>query len=203
RRLAELVPPREAARHLAAAGDRARAYEVAVAAAEATESSGERADLLLLACSLPDVTVTPEVRAAAGRAALVAGRPGGCLRVLGAEPTPDDGPEAAVLRGEALLQAGSAAAAVQAVSGVPDDVPPDLLGARDRIRLLGLLAADPPAAVEVADRALAVHGDPPGHLGLRAAVAAVRAATRTPGWEYGLASAAASAGTGGDALAAR
>jgi DNA-binding CsgD family transcriptional regulator len=203
RRLAELVPPREAARHLAAAGDRARAYEVAVAAAEATESSGERADLLLLACGLPDVTVAPEVRSAAGRAALVAGRTGGCLRVLGSEPAPDEGPAAAVLRGEAMLQAGSAAAAVQAVSAVPDDVPPDLLGARDRIRLLGLLAADPSAAVKVADGVLAVHGDPPGHPGLRAAVAAVRAATRTHGWEYGLASAAASAGTGGDALAAR
>ena len=50
---------------------------------------------------------------------------------------------------------------------------------------------------------LHAHGDPPAHPGLRAAVAAVRATTRTAGWEYGLASAAAAAGTGGDPLAAR
>src|SRR6266545_2599065 len=50
---------------------------------------------------------------------------------------------------------------------------------------------------------LAAHGDPPQHLGLRAAAAAVRAAGRAPSWEYGLASAAATAGAGGDALAAR
>src|SRR6266545_2666285 len=52
RRLAQLVPPREGARHLAAAGDTAQAYRVAVAAAGATTSTGERAELLLLACGL-------------------------------------------------------------------------------------------------------------------------------------------------------
>src|SRR5206468_1047807 len=78
-RLAELVPPREAARHLAAAGEAARAYRVAVDAA-ATASSGERAELLVLACDLPGTDAEPAVRVAAGRAALVAGRPGRSTR---------------------------------------------------------------------------------------------------------------------------
>src|SRR6266511_3071246 len=199
RRLAQLVPPREGARHLAAAGDTAQAYRVAVAAAGATTSTGERAELLLLACGLPGIAVDPATRAAAARAALDAGRPNACLRVLGTETDP----EAAVLRGEARLQLGSAADAVEAVSGVPDTAPPLVLGARDRVRLLGLLDADPAAAAASLPAMLAAHGDPPQHLGLRAAAAAVRAAGRAPSWEYGLASAAATAGAGGDALAAR
>ncbi len=150
RRLADFVPPREAARHLAAAGDNSAAYTLAVAAADATDSSGERAELLLLACALPGVMVDAAVRVAAGRAALVAGRPNACLRALGADPAPGEEPAAAVLRGEALLQIGSVAAAVRAVAGVPDDAPPDTLGARDRVRLLGLLAAGPPGGAEFA-----------------------------------------------------
>jgi DNA-binding CsgD family transcriptional regulator len=212
RRLADLVPPREAARHLAAAGEAELAYRTAVAAAETTTSTGERADLLLFACGLPGVVAPLPVRVAAGRAALHAGRPGACLRVLGpaegghgglGEPGQAD---AAVLRGEALLQTGSAGGAVAAVAGVGDGgdpVPADLLGARDRVRLLGLLAADPDAAVAALDEVLARHGEPPEHAGLRAAVAAVRAAIRQPGWEQGLASAAAAAGAADDPLAAR
>jgi DNA-binding NarL/FixJ family response regulator len=229
RRLADLVPPREAARHLAAAGEPELAYRTAVAAAETTTSTGERADLLLFACGLPGVAAPLPVRVAAGRAALHAGRPGACLRVLG---TGDSGigggigggirggirggiggfagepgqAEAAVLRGEALLQTGSAGGAIAAVAGVGDSgepVPADLLGARDRVRLLGLLAADPDGAVVALDEVLARHGEPPEHAGLRAAVAAVRAAIRQPGWEQGLASAAAAAGAADDSLAAR
>jgi DNA-binding CsgD family transcriptional regulator len=200
RRLAQLVPPREAARHLAAAGDNGEAYRVAVAAAGETTSTGERAELLLLACGLSGVPADPATRTAAGRAALDAGRPHACLRVLADPPA---GADQAVLRGEALLQLGSATAAVEAVSGVPDTAEATVLGARDRVRLLGLLAADPDAAAASLPQVLARHGDPPGHLGLRAAVAAVRADRRAPNWEYGLATAAAAAGAGNDALAAR
>ncbi|GIJ73325.1 helix-turn-helix transcriptional regulator [Virgisporangium ochraceum] len=203
RRLAGVVPAREAARHLAAAGAAAEAYTMAVEAAGGTASSGERAELLLLACDLPGVEVSGEVRLAAARAALVAGRPQACLRVLGPDLLPGD-PTAAVLRGEALLQTGAAAAARTAVADVPDDAAPDLVGGRDRLRLLGVLGtgALADAAAEEA-RIRSVHGDEPAHLGLRAALAAVRAANRSPGWEYGLATAAAAAGTGGDPLAAR
>jgi DNA-binding CsgD family transcriptional regulator len=200
RKLAGLVPPREAARHLAAAGAGAEAYQVAVRAAAAAESSGDRAELLLLACDLPGVTAEPEVRVAAARAALAAGRPGSCLRVIDAGTTD---PSGAVLRGEALLQQGSAVAAAAAVTGVGDDVPAEVLGARDRIRLLSMLTTDPDGAVARAEELLKVHGDAPAHPGLRAAIAAVRAGTRQPGWEYGLASAASAAGQAGDVLAAR
>jgi DNA-binding CsgD family transcriptional regulator len=200
RRLAEFVPAREAARHLAAAGAADEAYQVAVAAADAVESSGERAELLLLACELPGVTAEPAVRLAAARAALDTGRPGSCLRVLGGETA---GFGAAVVRGEALLQQGQAGQAADAVDGVPDTAEPDVVSARDRIRLLSLLPSDPVAAAARAEELLKLHGDPPAHTGLRAAVAAVRAATRQPAWEYTLASAAAAAGQAGDALAAR
>ncbi|GGM38001.1 LuxR C-terminal-related transcriptional regulator [Dactylosporangium sucinum] len=200
RRLAGLVPPREAARHLAAAGAPAEAYQVAVRAAAAAESSGDRAELLLLACDLPGVDAEASVRVAAARAALAAGRPGSCLRVI--DPDTTD-PVAAVLRGEALLQQGNPVAAAAAVAAVPDDAPADVLGGRDRIRLLSMLTTDPAGAVARAEELLKVHGDAPTHPGLRAAVAAVRAGTRQPGWEYGLASAASAAGQAGDALAAR
>jgi DNA-binding NarL/FixJ family response regulator len=216
RRLADLVPPREAARHLAAAGEAELAYRTAVAAAETTTSTGERADLLLFACGLPGVVAPLPVRVAAGRAALEAGRPGACLRVLGPADSGHGGghgrlgepgeADAAVLRGEALLQTGSAGGAVAAVAGVGDNggpVPAGLLGARDRVRLLGLLAADSDGAVAALDEVVARHGEPPEHAGLRAAVAAVRAAIRQPGWEQGLASAAAAAGAADDPLAAR
>src|SRR5439155_1746519 len=62
RRLADLVPAREAARHLAAAGEPALAYQRALAAAEQTGSLGERAELLALACELPGTTPTLDVR---------------------------------------------------------------------------------------------------------------------------------------------
>nr|BFE58696.1 hypothetical protein GCM10020063_032220 [Dactylosporangium thailandense] len=200
RRLATLVPPREAARHLAAAGAGPEAYQVAVTAAAAAESSGDRAELLLLACDLPGVEAEPEVRIAAARAALAAGRPGSCLRVI--DPATTD-PVAAVLRGEALLQQGSAVPAAAAVAAVPDDAPAEVVGGRDRIRLLSMLTTDPGGALARAEELLRVHGEAPAHPGLRAAIAAVRAGTRQPGWEYGLASAASAAGQAGDALAAR
>jgi DNA-binding CsgD family transcriptional regulator len=205
RRLAGLVPPREAARHLAAAGASGDAYQVAVRAARTAASTGERAELLLLACDLPGVTATADVRLDAARAALAAGRPGSCLRVLDADAVTDPaiGAVGAVLRGEALLQQGNAAAADEAVAGLDGELPAEVLGARDRVRLLATLARDADAALARAEELLAVHGEAPEHPGLRAAIAAVRAGTRRPGWEYGLASAASAAGQAGDVLAAR
>jgi DNA-binding CsgD family transcriptional regulator len=84
---------------------------------------------------------------------------------------------------------------------VPDDATPVLRAARDRLRLLALLATDPPRAA--ADAVLIESGPVPAHPGLRVALAAVRAAGRTPGWEQALAAAAQAASAGGDALAAR
>jgi DNA-binding CsgD family transcriptional regulator len=196
RRLAELTPAREAARHLAAAGDAAPAYDRAVAAAAAAGTAGERADLLLLACALPGAAPTPQIRVAAARAALAAGRPRAAVQVL-ATPGPL-GVDAAVVRAEALLQAGDLAGARAAATPVPDAVDPLLRASRDRVLLLAVLADDPAAAAALAARHAAAD-----HPGLGAAVAAVRAAARTPGWEYGLASAAETAGAAGDAATAR
>ncbi|WP_249714626.1 helix-turn-helix transcriptional regulator [Rhizomonospora bruguierae] len=203
RRLAGLVPPREAVRHLAAAGDGPAAYALATAAARTATSGGERAELLLFACDLAQppagVVVEPAVRIAAARAALAAGRPRAAAQVV----TATLGGQAAVLRGEALLQAGDPAAARDAVAPVPDDADPAVVAARDRVRLLTDLGTTPAGAAVTLPAVIARHGEPPAHPGLRAAVAAVRAARREPGWEYGLASAAAAAATAGDVLAAR
>ena len=193
RRLAELVPPAEAARHLAAAGDTVAAYERAVAAAAQAASTGERADLLLLACQLPGVRPPLAVLLDAARAALAGGRPQAAAEVLRLEADP----AAAVLRGEALLQLGEVAAARQAVAEVPDDASPAAVAGRDRVLLL--TADTPDLRRQIVER----HGERPAHPGLRAALAAVRAAQRAPGWEHGLASAAAAAGAAGDPLAAR
>jgi DNA-binding CsgD family transcriptional regulator len=136
---------------------------------------------------------------AAARAALAAGRPRAAARVV----TAALGTDAAVLRGEALLQAGDPAEARQAVAPVPDDGDPALVAARDRVRLLADLATDPASAASAVRAVIDRHGEPPEHPGLRAALAAVRAAARAPGWEYALATAAATAGGAGDALSAR
>ncbi|GLH99150.1 LuxR C-terminal-related transcriptional regulator [Phytohabitans aurantiacus] len=201
RRLAGLVPPREAARHLAAAGDGVSAYTMAVTAADHATTAGERAELLLLACDLPGVDAEPAVRVAAAAAALAAGRPRAAVRALTTEAPL--GVDAAVLRGEALLQVGDVAAARAAAAPVPDTADPALVAARDRVLLLAQLAAAPHDAADEAARIEARHGDPPAHAGLRAALAAVRAARRAEGWEYALASSAAAAGAAGDLLAAR
>ena len=201
RRLASLVPPREAARHLAAAGDGPAAYQVAVAAAGRMTTAGERAELLLLACDLPGVDPLPDVRVAAASAALACGRPRAAVTVLTGGPPL--GVDAAVLRAEALLQVGDVAAAREAAAPVPDGAARDTVAARDRVLLLARLAEDPAEATAAAARVADRHGDPPAHAGLRAALAAVRAHARADGWEYGLASATAAAGAAGDLLAAR
>jgi DNA-binding CsgD family transcriptional regulator len=199
RRLAELVPAAEAARHLAAAGDAEQAYQRALVAAEAAKTVGERADLLLLACGLDGVRHSAEVLTRGAEAALAAGRPRSCLRILADAA----GPDAAVLRAEALVQSGRAADAEEELATVPDATAQDLVATRDRIRLLAKLTHDPGDARQLADVVVARHGAVPEHTGLRAALAGVAAAGRTPGWEAGLATAAAAAGATGDSLAAR
>ncbi|RZU54266.1 regulatory LuxR family protein [Krasilnikovia cinnamomea] len=194
RRLAELTAPAEAAQHLAAAGDLPAAHRRALQAADRA-TGAERAALLLFACDLPGIIVDPRVRLAAADAALAAGRPHAAARVL--DTGAPLGVEADVLRAEALLQAGDPAAARRAARPVPDAAAASVVAARDRILLLADLATDPGLATDTADKITARHPHPPP--GLAAALAAVRAAHRTPGWEHDLASNAA----GGDPLTAR
>jgi len=222
RRLAGLVPPAEAARHLTAAGDPQAAYRAALTAAAAARTGGQRAELLLLACALPGAAPDPRVRLDAAAAALRAGRPRAALRVLGdprptlatppppgarrpaGAPPPAADPALAVLRGEALLQAGDPAAAARAVAGLPPVLSDAALGAaRDRVVLLARLATDPAGAAALAGDLAARYPDPPAHPGLRGALAAARAAQRHPGWEYDLATAAEVAGAAGDTSTAR
>ncbi|WP_309238546.1 LuxR C-terminal-related transcriptional regulator [Actinoplanes aureus] len=252
-RLAELTPPAEAARHLAAAGDSAGAHRAALTAADRA-AGGERAALLLFACGL-DVPVDPRVRLAAADAALAAGRPQEAAEVLrplaaappitapAAEPWVSGSPaasaaaaepwaagspsasaggpatptmrnsrdarpvpgfagplvlEAAVLRGEALLQAGDPAAAREAVRVVPDAASVPVVAGRDRVLLLAALATEPMAARELADKVAVRHPEP--LPGIAAALAAVRAVHRLPGWDSAL---AATAAPGGDPLITR
>jgi DNA-binding CsgD family transcriptional regulator len=186
RRLAELTPPAEAARHLWAAGDAPGAYRRALTAADRS-TGGDRAALLLFACELPGVTIDPRVRVAAADAALTAGRPRAAARVL---TTPGPlGVEADVLRGEALLQAGDPVAARDAVAPVPDAAPAPVVAARDRVLLLADLATDPGTAFETAEKVTARYPQPPAPVA--AALAAVRARQHAPGWDTALAAAAA------------
>ncbi|MBO3738538.1 LuxR C-terminal-related transcriptional regulator [Actinoplanes flavus] len=211
-RLADLTPPAEAARHLAAAGDPAAAYRKALGAADRL-AGAERAALLLFACALP-TGVDPRVRLAAADAALAAGRAADAADVLrpivpavflsadpGTRPSATTDPlalEAAVLRGEALLQAGDPVTARDTVRAVPDTAAARVVAARDRVMLLSVLATEPMAALELADKIAVRHPQPPA--GIRAALAAVRATHRQPGWDDTL---AAVADTGGDPLITR
>ena len=195
RALAELTPDAEAARHLEAAGDNPGAYRRALTAADRL-AGGDRADLLQFACELPGVTVDPRVRIAAADALLAAGRPHPAARVL--TTTAPLGVEADVLRGEALLQAGDPAGARAAVRPVPDAAAGTVVAARDRILVLAELATDPAGALDMADKLAARYPAPPP--GVAAALAAVRAAHRAPGWDTALAAAAAE---GADPLTGR
>ncbi|WP_143234739.1 LuxR C-terminal-related transcriptional regulator [Paractinoplanes atraurantiacus] len=96
--------------------------------------------------------------------------------------------EADVLRGEALLQAGDPAAARAAVHTVPDAAAAPVVAGRDRVLLLAELDTDPAAARDLADKIAARHPRPPA--GVAAALAAVRAHFRLPGWDTALAEAA-------------
>ncbi len=198
-RLADLTPPAEAARHLAAAGDPVGAYRKALAAADRA-GGAERAALLLFACGLP-ADVDPRVRLAAADAALATGRAPDAAEVLrplaaravldrAAPATPADplALEAAVLRGEALLQAGEAPAARDAVRAVPDTAAAGVVAARDRVLLLCALATEPMSALELADKIAVRHPQPAP--GIVAALAAVRATHRLPGWDTALRAAA-------------
>ncbi|MDI6105066.1 LuxR C-terminal-related transcriptional regulator [Actinoplanes sp. NEAU-A12] len=211
-RLAELTPPAEAARHLAAAGDTDGAYRTALAAADRAAGS-ERAGLLLFACGLGG-RVDPRVRLAAADAALATGRAADAAEVLlplaataGPEtalwgqphrPAAPFALEAAVLRGEALLQSGDPHTARDAVRPVPDTAAAPVVAARDRVLLLSVLATEPMTALELADKIAVRHPDPPP--GIAAALAAVRATHRLPGWDTALARAA---DTGADPLISR
>ena len=188
RRLAELTPPAEAARHLAAAGDHEAAFRQALAAADQA-GGGDRAAILLFACELP-VPIDPRVRLAAADAALSAGRPRAAAAVLGTGAPL--GVEADALRGEALLQAGLPGQARAAVRPVPDAAPPHVVAARDRVLLLADLADDPAAALDTAAKVAAAHPQPPA--GVAAALAAVAAVHRRPGWDEALTRAAADPG---------
>jgi DNA-binding CsgD family transcriptional regulator len=201
RRLADLVPPREAVRHLAAAGDTAEAYRQAVAAAENASTAGERAELLLLACHLPGARPDPATRLAAATAALAAGQPRAAARVLNTD-TPLD-TAAAIVRAEALLQLGDLPAARAAAAPVPDSAPPHVVAGRDRILLLVQLAEDPAGAAATAEELTRRHGAAPAHAGLRCALAATAAGVRAAGWESALTAAADAARAAGDALSAR
>jgi DNA-binding CsgD family transcriptional regulator len=201
RRLADLVPPAEAVRHLAAAGDTPAAYRRALAAAQTTASAATRADLLLTACGLPGVEPEPATRIAAARAALACGRPGAAARVL--TTVAPLGVDADLLRAEALLQLGNLAAARATATRVPDSSPADQRAARDRILLLVHLGTAPTVATAEAARLVARYGPHPAHPGLRAALAAVHAADRAPGWETELAEATEAATAAGDPLTAR
>ncbi|MEU4155498.1 LuxR C-terminal-related transcriptional regulator, partial [Actinoplanes sp. NPDC026670] len=96
--------------------------------------------------------------------------------------------EAAVLRGEALLQAGEPAAARDAVRAVPDTAGSGVVAGRDRVLLLCALATEPMSALELADKIAVRHPQPPP--GITAALAAVRATHRLPGWDTALREAA-------------
>ncbi|WFE28478.1 LuxR C-terminal-related transcriptional regulator [Solwaraspora sp. WMMD791] len=205
RRLADLVTdPMEAARHLAAAGDTDGAYRRALTAAADATTGGARADALLFACDQP--SATNAVRLDAARAALATGRPRHALTLLAAA---GDTGEAAALRAEALLQAGDLAAARATAAALTAGVPghaaamSPLAATADRVLLLADLAVDPAAATRRAAAVTARHGVTPTHVGLRAALAAVAAADRTPGWEPRLAGTAAAAAAAGDLLTAR
>ncbi|AEV85226.1 LuxR family transcriptional regulator [Actinoplanes sp. SE50] len=201
-RLAQLTPPAEAARHLAAAGDTAGAYRHALTAADQVVG-GQRAALLLFACRL-DTPVDLRVRLAAADALLQAGQPGdaaGVLAAAGARASGAAAPlalEVAVLHGEALLQAGDPHAAAAAVTGVPDTAAAPVVAARDRVMLLSALATAPMSALDLAEKIAARHATAPP--GVAAALAAVRAAHRVAGWDTDL---AAAADPGGDPLISR
>jgi hypothetical protein len=201
RRLADLVAAGESARHLAAAGDSVTAYAVAVAAAADAATVGQRAELLLFACALPEVAPDPQVRVAAAQAALACGRPRAAVQVL--TTTAPLGVSPAVLRAEALVQLGDLAAARAAAAPVPDSAAPELVAARDRVLLLAQLGDDLDTATRMLAGITSRHGTQPSHTGLRAACAAVYAASRHPGWEQSLRTAAATAAADGDLLAAR
>ncbi len=202
-RLAQLTPPAESARHLAAAGDLPGAHRQALHAADQATGSN-RAALLLFACEL-DVPVDPRVRIAAADAALAAGRADAAVRVLSTPVTPALGAqgvgaqgvgalgvEAEVLLGEALLQVGDLSRARAAVGRVPDSSSAPVRAARDRVLLLAELASDPGAALDLADKIAARYPNPP--VGIASALAAVHARHRVAGWDTALAATAAALG---------
>ncbi|WP_218617920.1 helix-turn-helix domain-containing protein [Cryptosporangium aurantiacum] len=206
RRLADLLGGLESARHSAAGGDAAAAYRTALGAVRSATTVGDRAAALLLAVdaavSAGEVPTGPDgsrprsliaLRLEAAEAALAVGDTAGCRRVLpGDEPmAPGDRVRTAVLRAEALLQAGAVADALDAVSAVPaDGVHETLRAEHTRVTLLAALGAD---AAGAPARAAAV---PPGLAespAVRVALAALGARDRRDGWVDELSAAATAA----------
>ncbi|WP_211247663.1 helix-turn-helix transcriptional regulator [Cryptosporangium arvum] len=208
RRLADLLPGLESARHRAAGGDAVSAYRTALGAVRAAATVGDRAAALLLAVESavaaggvptdsdggrPRSLVS--LRLEAAEAALAAGDTTACRRVLpdpSAEPLPvGDRVRTAVLRAEASLQAGTAGEALAAVSAVPAAGAPDVLRAEHtRVTLLAALSAD---ATGAAARAVAVPGELAGFPAVRVGLAALAARDRRDGWIEGLTAAASAA----------
>jgi DNA-binding CsgD family transcriptional regulator len=191
-RLADLVGDGEAARHLRAAGRHPQAYPRALAAVDAATTTGERAGHLLLAAGL-EVDVPTPVRFRAAEAALAAGRPAGCLRVLDALTPAAAGERvrAAVLRSEALLQGGDGEGALAAAERARPDLPAAPAPLRHehlRASLLAALQHDTTVATELAQYA----GSLPDRdaAPVRVALAATAASRRAPDWESALADAA-------------
>ena len=128
-------------------------------------------------------------------------RTAACLRRLdtldrvasATEASPADRVRAAVLRGEALLQAGRARAATAALAAVnPAVAPAPFRAEHTRVELLAALAHDPDAATR---RAAALPPDLRAAPAARVAVAAVAAHRRAAGWVTAL-------GAAGDAAQA-
>ena len=142
-------------------------------------------------------------RVEAAQAALEAGRPWTALRLLDASVVRQPDLAVAVVRAEACRRLGNATSAEEALTAAPTVAPPGVRADAQRIRLLSMLARDPASAITLADACRAEWGDPPADAGLRAALAAVGAATRAPGWEPELAASAGAAGRADDPVSAR
>ncbi len=204
RRLAEITTGIDAAQHLAAAGDARDAHRHALATARAATTPADRAAALVLAADLASDDQALHLDAA--EATLAVGRAGTCLRILArVTPTePGDRVRAAVLRAEALLQAGDADAAHGAAHAVDADVatvPAPLRQEHARIRLLAALAHDP-AAARVLAGTLATGPDRAAPA-VRVALAAADAHRRASGWQAALADAARLAAAAGRPVDAR
>ncbi len=193
----------ERARHLAAGGESQLALDAARAAAATATTPALRAAALVLGCDVASESVSTADRLDAAETALEVGRPWTALRVLDASVVRAPDLTVAVARAEACRRLGNAASAEEALARAPSVAPPQVRATALRIKLLCLLARDPASAITLAEACRAEWGDPPADAGLRAALAAVGAATRAPGWEPELAASAGAAGQAGDPASAR
>ncbi|WP_433290916.1 LuxR C-terminal-related transcriptional regulator [Actinoplanes sp. CA-030573] len=154
-RLAQLTPPAEAARHLAAAGDAAAAHRMALTAADRS-TGGDRAALLQFACEL-NTPIDPRVRLAAADALLAAGRPAAAAQILTfptgapAATSSSAGAPAGATSSSPAAPAGSTSSPATAPAG-PDGIAAGsaLAAEADVLRGEALLQAGRPAAARAA-----------------------------------------------------